>query len=101
MHPYDSMFRHFTVYFWPQMDHSRDIGDIELCRPLLVLTNLFVDLDEVIYMYVSYGPEMLGKSEIVGSNFESCVWRAVSSYSFDHPRWFSRPGLDYMCTKVA
>ena len=36
-----------------------------------------------------------------GSNFESCVWRTVSSQSSHHPQEVSWPSLAYMCTKVA
>ena len=39
-------------------------------------------------------------SDHQGSNFESCVWRTVSSHS-SHLRRFSWPSLAYMCTKVA
>ena len=40
-------------------------------------------------------------SDRQGSNFESCVWRTVSSQSSHHPQRFSWPSLAYMCTKVA
>ena len=40
-------------------------------------------------------------SDRQGSNFESCVWRTVSSHSSHHLRRFSWPSLAYMCTKVA
>ena len=37
-------------------------------------------------------------SDRQGSNFESCVWRTVSSH---HPQEVLLPSLAYMCTKVA
>ena len=37
-------------------------------------------------------------SDRQGSNFESCVWRTVSSKSSHHPQ---EVFLAYMCTKVA
>ena len=40
-------------------------------------------------------------SDRQGSNFESCVWRTVSSQSSHHFMRFSWPSLAYMCTKVA
>ena len=44
-------------------------------------------------------------SDRQGSNFESCVWKTVSSQSSHHPQEFSWPSLayilKYMCTKVA
>ena len=40
-------------------------------------------------------------SDCQGSNYESCVWRAVSSQSSHHPQEVLLPSLAYMCTKVA
>ena len=40
-------------------------------------------------------------SDCQGSNFESCVWRTVSSHHLTILRRFSWPSLAYMCTKVA
>ena len=40
-------------------------------------------------------------SDRQGSNFESCVWRTVSSHLLTILRRFSWPSLAYMCTKVA
>ena len=36
-----------------------------------------------------------------GSNFETGVWRTVSSQSSHHPQEVPLPSLAYMCTKVA
>ena len=40
-------------------------------------------------------------SDRQGSNFESCVWRTVSSQSSHHPQEVLLASLAYMCTKVA
>ena len=40
-------------------------------------------------------------SDLQGFNFESCVWKAVSSHSFHHLQEVSWPNLPCMCTKVA
>ena len=40
-------------------------------------------------------------SDRQGSNFESCVWRTVSSHHLTILRRFSWPSLAYMSTKVA
>ena len=37
-------------------------------------------------------------SDLQGLNFESCVWRAVSSHSSHNPQEVSCPKLDSMCT---
>ena len=40
-------------------------------------------------------------SDRQGSNFESCVWRTVSSNHLTILRGFYWPSLAYLCTKVA
>ena len=40
-------------------------------------------------------------SDRQGSNFESCVWRTVSSQSSHHPQEVLLAQFSYMCTKVA
>ena len=39
-------------------------------------------------------------SDRQGSNFESCVWRTVSTQSSHHPQEVLLGGLDHLCKKI-